>query len=116
MASGRPVEDPTQALGSVRKQLADVSSTLNARVVKRPTGTIEPTFATTAKAGTLMLDGQTVNRGDYPVLWQWAQDNGAVATGAFGVGNNSTTFTVPNLTNQVATAGGGTPLNFLVWT
>lgn len=114
MAGGRPVQDPTQALGSVRKQLADFSSTTNARLVRRPTGTIEPTFATTAKAGTLMLNGQIVNIADYPLLVQWVQDNGAQTSGAFFL--TSTTMTVPNLTNQIATAGGGTPLNFLIWT
>jgi hypothetical protein len=114
--AGRSVSDPAQALGGIRKQLDDQRSTTNARITKRPTGTVEPTFAATAKSGTLMLDGQTVLRADYPVLWQWAQDNGAVTAGKFGIGNNSTTFTVPDMRNQVSTAGGIATINFLIWT
>ena len=112
----RSVDDPVQAVGGLRRQLNDHRSTMNARVVRRPTGTVEPTFAATAKAGTLMLEGQTVNRADYPLLWQWAQDNGAVTAGKFGIGNNSTTFTLPDLRNQVSTACGAAPLSFLIWT
>lgn len=111
----RAMDDPAQALGGLRKKVNDNLSTMNARIVRRPTGTVEPTFAATAKAGTLMLQGQDVLRADYPVLWQWAQDNGAIATGAFGNGNNSTTFTLPDMRNRLATALGAT-LNFLVWT
>jgi len=112
----RSVDDPVKAIGALRKQLDDHRTTANAQMPKRPTGTIEPTFATAAKAGTLLCNGQTVNRADYPLLWQWAQDNGVVDAGKFGVGNNSTTFTVPDLRNQVATVGGAATLNFLVWT
>lgn len=116
MGVKRTVEDPVQALGSLRKQFDDYTSTANARITSRPTGTMEPTFATTAKAGTLLCNGQAVSRTTYPLLWQWVQDSGALASGAFGVGNGSTTFTVPNLTGKVTTVGSSVPLNFLIWT
>lgn len=109
---GRSMDDPAQALGGLRKKVNDNLSTMNARVIRRPTGTVEPTFLTSAKSGTLLLDGQTVNGADYPVLWQWVQDNSPAGFGITG----SNTFTVPDMRNRLTVAGGAVALNFLVWT
>lgn len=102
----RAVEGPEQAIAALQAKVDALESTVLARLTRRPTGTIEPTFAAIAPAGTLLLQGQTLNRADYPALWKWAQDHGAVTAQAFGPGNGSTTFTLPDMRGRVFAGAG----------
>lgn len=64
----------------------------------KPTGDIEPCLA--VKPNQLLLQGQPVSRSTYARLFGWANGKGLVGTAAgqpFGVGDGSTTFTLPNL-------------------
>lgn len=60
------------------------------------------------------MEGQTLNRADYPRLWKWVVDNSLTTTdtennkGLFGTGNGSTTFVMPDLTNRWVVSGGDT--------
>ncbi len=107
MADDRPADSTTDAVAGLQAQVDDLRSTLLARVSRCPTGTIEATILATAKADTLIMQGQAVSRTDYPVLWQWAQDNSLIATGLFTVGDGSTTFGLPDFRGQ-AVIGAGT--------
>jgi len=82
----------------------------NAYLAQRlPVGTILMWPGTTAPAGTLILQGQLVNRADYPDLWQFAQNSGNIVNdaqwsnrkGSFSTGNGSTTFRLPDLRGRV---------------
>lgn len=97
----RPLESAEAAIGRIDSKLADVESRLLARLSRRPTGDVELAFRATPKPGTLFLQGQTLNRADYPALWAWAQANGAVVAGGYGAGDGSTTFTVPDMRGKV---------------
>ena len=101
MADDRPVGDVVDELGALKKLVDDMRTTLTARTSRRPTGDIEPTIRTTAKPDTLILDGSTPLRADYPVLWQWVQDQSLVVTGLFTVGNGTTTFGLPDFRGRV---------------
>lgn len=101
LSDDRPVPDATEQLAQLTAEFADFRTTVLARLATRPTGDIEPTVRNTAKVGTLLLQGQAVNRADYPVLWQWAQDQGLVIAGLFTVGNGSTTFGLPDFRGRV---------------
>lgn len=106
MADDRPVEDTTDQLARVTSELNDLKSTVLARLSARPTGDIEPTIRSTAKAGTLLMQGQSVAKASFPVLWQWVQDQGLLVAGLFSqVGNN---FTLPDFRGRVP-VGAGTP-------
>jgi microcystin-dependent protein len=107
MADDRPVEDPTEQLSRITKELADLKSTVLARVRYPTTGDIEGTFRKVAKTGTLFLQGQTPLRSDYPALWQWIQDQGLVGFG-FTAGNGTTTFGLPDARDRVLIGAGGT--------
>lgn len=102
----RPLEEMEEMIARLNTELADFRTTVLARLSTRPTGTIEPTILSTAPAGTLLMQGQTVNRATYPVLWAWAQANGRVVTGLFGVGNGTTTFTLPDFRGRFLIASG----------
>lgn len=65
---------------------------------RQPTGTMGMTFAATPTTGCIFLQGQTLNRADYPTLWAWAVANAAAG---FGNGNGTTTFTVPDMRGRV---------------
>ncbi len=101
MADDRPVGDVIDELGALKKIVADLRTTLMARVSRRPTGDIEPTIRTAAKPDTLLLDGSTVSRATYPVLWQWVQDQALIVTGLFTIGDGSTTFGLPDFRGRV---------------
>lgn len=101
MADDRPVEDPNEQLGRLSTDFEDFRATVLARLSRRATGSIEITLRATPQSGTLFLKGDVVNRADYPDLWAWAQEVGAVVTGGFTVGNGSTTFGLPNLQGRV---------------
>ena len=103
----RPVEDLATAAARLKAELHDLRTTLMARVQTGMTGDIEPTVRTAAKNGTLLLQGQTVNRADYPALWQWVQDqNLDGVAGLFGTGNGSTTFVLPDFRGRFVTETG----------
>lgn len=106
MADDRPVGDVVDELAALKKLVEDMRTTLMARTSRRPTGDIEPTIRTSAKPDTLLLQGQTVSRATYPVLWQWVQDQGLVAAGLFTAGDGSTTFGLPDYRGRVVR---GTP-------
>jgi microcystin-dependent protein len=101
VADDRPVGDVVDELGALKKLVEDMRTTLMARTSRRPTGDIEPTIRTTAKPDTLILDGSTPLRADYPVLWQWVQDQSLILTGLFTVGNGTTTFGLPDWRGKV---------------
>jgi microcystin-dependent protein len=76
------------------------------RNFNRPTGDIEATFRRTPKPDTIFLQGQTLNRADYPSLFAWVTQQALLSTTAnpnnlFGAGDGSTTFTVPDLRGRV---------------
>lgn len=106
MTDDRAAETDVERIGRIDRELADLRTTLAARMATMPTGDIEPTLRATAKAGTLLLNGATLNRTDYPALWQWAQDQSLVIAGLFGAGNGSTTFTLPDLRGRVVVGAG----------
>lgn len=101
MADDRPVGNPVEEHAALKKVVEDLRTTLMARTSRRPTGDIEPTFRTTAKPDTLILDGSTPLRADYPVLWQWVQDQSLIVSGLFTVGNGTTTFGLPDCRGRV---------------
>jgi microcystin-dependent protein len=107
VADDRPADTTTDAVAGLQAQVDDLKSTLLARVSRCPTGTIEPTILTAAKADTLIMNGASVSRTDYPVLWQWVQDNSLIVAGLFTVGDGSTTFGLPDFRGQ-AVIGAGT--------
>jgi microcystin-dependent protein len=92
------------------------------RNFNRPTGDIEATLRRTPKPDTLFLQGQTVNREDYPSLFNWAVQQGLMSTAQvpdnlFGNGDGSTTFTLPDFRGRVLmNADGTTPLGESVGT
>lgn len=102
----RPLESAEAAIGRIDSKLADVESRLLARLSRRPTGDVELAFRATPKPGTLFLQGQTLNRADYPALWAWAQESGSVVAGGYGAGNGTTTFTLPNMQGRVLMGAG----------
>lgn len=101
MADDRPAESDVEQLARVDRELADLRSTVMARLARRPTGDIEPTIRKTAKPDTLLLQGQTVSRATYAGLWRWVQDQGLVMAGLFTSGDGSTTFGLPDFRGRV---------------
>lgn len=98
MAEDRAVEEPVDQIARLQRELDDFKTTLTSRLGRRPTGDIEESIRATPKQDTLICNGQTLNRADYPALWQFAQDQGSLGGGrAFGTGNGTTTFTIPDL-------------------
>jgi microcystin-dependent protein len=72
-----------------------------------PTGALMPYAGTTAPSGWLMCDGQAVSRTTYATLF-------TVISTAYGVGDGSTTFNVPDLRGRFALGKdnmGGTSAN-----
>lgn len=101
MADDRPLETAEQAIGRIDTKIADLESTLLARLARRPTGDVEPTIRSTPKPDTLILNGALVSRTTYAGLWSWAQGAGLVIAGMFTVGNGSTTFGLPDMRGRV---------------
>lgn len=62
-----------------------------------PPGVIAPYAATTAPTGWLLCDGSAVSRSTYAALF-------SVISTTFGVGDNSTTFNVPDLRGRIPVA------------
>jgi microcystin-dependent protein len=108
VSEDRALDEPAEAIKKLRADLDDMSATLLVRAQRRPTGDIEPSLRATAKDGTLLLQGQTLNRADYPDLWAWAVSNGSgggLAAG-FGAGNGSTTFVLPDMRGRSLVGAG----------
>lgn len=107
MADDRPVLTDVEQIAQLQRQIDDLRSTVLARASRMPTGTILGTLLATAPPDTLFLQGQTLTRAQYPVLWQWASDNALVGVaGLFGAGDNSTTFVLPDLRGRVLLGAG----------
>lgn len=101
MADDRPVGDLVEEHAALKKVVEDLRTTLMSRTSRRPTGDVEWTLRTTAKPDTLLLDGSTVSRTTYAVLWQWVQDQSLIVSGLFTVGDGSTTFGLPDMRGRV---------------
>lgn len=102
----RPLEEPTDAIKRIDAALADLASTMIARLARKPTGDIEETILATPKDGTLFCQGQLVSRTTYAALWDWVQANGRVQPGLFTVGDGSTTFGVPDFRGRFLVGAG----------
>ena len=72
------------------------------RILNRPdtTGDWVPTGRSTARAGTILAQGQAVSRTGYAGLF-------AAYGTTYGVGDGSTTFNLPNLQGRVVAGAGG---------
>jgi microcystin-dependent protein len=105
VADDREILDPVEALAALRAEFDDFRTTTAARLLRSPTGDIEPTLRSTAKPGTLLLQGATVNRADYPALWAWIVEQG-LSPSVFGAGNGTTTFVLPDLRGRVLLGAG----------
>lgn len=109
MADTRPADDPTTALADLQKQFDDLKSTLLARTARLPTGTMLGTLLSAAPANTVFLQGQTLQKTAFPVLWQWASDN---SPGGFTV--SASTLVVPDLRDRVLIGAGAAALGTVV--
>lgn len=66
-------------------------------------GMMMPYMGATAPTGWLLLDGSTVSRTTYSVLFNHVTDEAIIGVGkAFGVGDGSTTFVLPDMRGEVA--------------
>ena len=74
---------------------------------RRPTGDVEATIRTTPKPDSLLLQGQTVARADYPGLWAWIVEQG-LSPSVFGAGDGSTTFVLPDYRDRVMAGASAT--------
>jgi hypothetical protein len=106
MADDRPVETDADQIARLQRELDDLKSTVFARLARKSTGDIEITLRPTPKEGTLFLRGQTVSRALYPDLWSWVLANNLVIEDAFGPGDGSTTFRLPDMQGRVPIGGG----------
>lgn len=102
---GRALEDAAAMVQALRADFDDRIQTMEARQHLRPTGTIEQTLRTTPAPGTLLFQGQTVNRADYPALWAFIVEQG-LSPSMFGVGDGTTTFVLPDARGRFLINGG----------
>lgn len=105
MSEDRAFKEPEQVIARLSADLEDFKSTMLARVAALPTGTMLPTLASVPPVGTLLLQGQVVSRTTYARLWQWVQDTAAAG---FGVGDGSTTFTLPDARDRALVGASAT--------
>jgi len=109
MADDRPLDDPTSMIAALQQQVDDMNTTLQSRTARMPTGFIQPWIGTIAPTNSVLMQGQALSRTTYAVLWQWVQDQSIVGTNLpFGVGDGSTTFTVPDLRDRVVVGASAT--------
>src|SRR3954466_97386 len=109
MADDRPLDDPTSMIAALQQQVDDMNTTLQSRTARMPTGFIQPWIGTIAPTNSVLMQGQALSRTTYAVLWQWVQDQAIVGTNLpFGVGDGSTTFTVPDLRDRVVVGASAT--------
>lgn len=88
------VPNATSAAHAVSKQQLDAVA-----LFRVPVGTIVPYAGTTAPTGWLLCQGQEISRTAYADLF-------AVMGTAFGDGNGSTTFNLPDMRNRVPAGAG----------
>ena len=111
-----------EGVAAVPTEAQVVSITTSLMSQRLPVGTILIWPGTTAPAGTLILQGQLVNRADWPDLWQFAQNSGNIVNdalwssrkGSFSTGNGSTTFRLPDLRGMVPVGYDSTQAEFNV--
>lgn len=101
MADDRPVESLEEAVARLSAEVADLRKNTGVWMNRRPTGTIEPTLRGSAQADTLFMQGQTVSRTTYAVLWAWVQAQGLVTASLFTNGDGTTTFGLPDFRDRV---------------
>lgn len=106
MSNVRNPEDLVAAVVELQNQLSTMETTMMARLIRRPTGDIEPTMLQAPKPYTVFLRGQTMSRVAFPVLWQWIQNNSLVMSGGFSNGDGSTTFGLPDWQNKTLVGAG----------
>jgi microcystin-dependent protein len=93
--SAPSVLDTLNELSSALNDDPNFSTTVaNALAALVPSGTVSQTARATAPTGYLLCDGSAVSRTTYASLFD------AIGT-AYGVGDNSTTFNIPNLKGRV---------------
>lgn len=89
--------DGAAAMDAVTKQQLDAAA---------PIGSVVAIIGTAAPAGMLKLNGALISRATYANLWAYAQASGVLQTealwastfsGAFSVGDGTTTFRLPDL-------------------
>lgn len=90
--------DPPSIHGITSAMAAQIAERLDAMV---PSGSLLATARSTAPSGYLLCDGAAVSRTTYADLFA------AIST-AYGVGNGSTTFNVPDLRGRVPVGVDGT--------
>lgn len=100
MSDDRPVEEIPDAIGSLRREFEDFKTSVLAQIPRSPTGTIEIALDNVAKAGTLIMQGQTLQRSEYPDLIRWVTER-SLWTVWFGVGDGTTTFVLPDWRSRV---------------
>jgi hypothetical protein len=108
VSEDRPVDDLPSAIATLRAEFDDFKTTTAARLLRCPTGTIEMSFLG-VKEGTLLLNGATLNRADFPQLWQWITDR-SLSPSVFGAGNGTTTFVLPDFRGRYARGANATDL------
>jgi microcystin-dependent protein len=93
--SAPSVLDTLNELSSALNDDPNFSTTVtNALAALVPSGTVSQTARATAPTGYLLCDGSAISRTTYSSLFD------AIGT-AYGVGNGSTTFNIPNLKGRV---------------
>lgn len=94
------VTDLPETITTINNTITTTSNATNTTVAAnfliRPTGSLEMSILHTPPSGAIFLQGQALNRSDYPHLWSWITANGMLAVGLFGPGNGSTTFGCPD--------------------
>lgn len=91
------------------KKQVDWQSITNKPVSINTLGTIGMYIEPVAPIGVIYFQGTTVSRTIYPELWQWVTDNNLIDNtnpAAFGGGDSSTTFTVPDWRGIFVRGGG----------
>lgn len=91
--TGNPTA-PTQAAGDDSTKIATTGFVFGAVAAVMPSGAILPYAGASAPSGFLLADGSAVSRTTYSALFA------AIGT-AYGAGDGSTTFNVPNLQGRV---------------
>lgn len=94
---GGVVTTPTMPIGTSNTAVATTAFVQNNSV---PSGSLMMWPTASAPTGYLLCNGSAVSRTTYAALF-------AVLGTAFGVGDNSTTFNLPNYTNRVPVGAGG---------
>lgn len=104
----RPADDLVAAVAALISRVNDLETTLKAQVIRMPTGLIGASLLPAAPADALLCWGQPVLRDAYPGLFQYATVNGLFTADLFGVGDGSTTFTMPDWRERTLVNGNGT--------